>query len=774
LINPINNTQVGILANNGVIDFGALKLQKVQLRAVIQPANVGSVIFNHNRVNKIQNFAPYDISIDNGGTVINHTLTVTPYRNTNGQGEAGQGLSFNFSVRNRVNQAPTIQVANIQSITLPVNNIIINATANDTDGNISSYVWSQINGASNAILLNTNTANLTANNLVQGTYLFRLTVTDNERATANADVTVTVLPPVSIQRPETLETNPIVTLVVRGDVLCNGGKARLVAKGAPSNASYAWFAQPQGGNPIAKQADSVWTTSFISTTTDYYVAAMINDKELTQSRVKVTATINAAPIAQIQQGSTIEFCESGELSAVSVSNSTVEWYFNKAVVSKSEKFVVTQSGVYTLKVRRNGCEATSTPINVTIQKSFEAIIAQGESVSFLANGQISANPVPSASYEWFNAENQLIGNTLTLRVDKSGAYRVRITKGKCVVTSKAINVNIIEAQKPIIMPALSIVATRNVCEGGKLSLSANDIKDAVYQWTGPNGFQQNGNHIEVAYSNKLITGYYKLKVSLLGKEANDSIFVNVSKGFNINVITEQPICYGDNGGSVKLNALSKQEFTFVLGNQQIKGTEAQFSALKAGDYQIKAIDIVGCEKVFNISIKNPAPINLQVSKDQVITLNNYAQLQASGADAYRWEPSEGLDNPMSPNPIAKPSQTTTYKVTGTTNNGCSVTKEVTVYVSSEEVVFAKVLSPNNDGVNDMWTIKNLEKYPNNYLAVYDVYGGIVYESTNYQNNWDGTNSRGFLPDGAYFFTLKVNDLAGGEGKIFSGTINLHR
>jgi gliding motility-associated-like protein len=774
LINPINNTQVGILTNNSVIDFGALKLQKVQLRAVIQPANVGSVIFNHNRVNKIQNFAPYDISIDNGGTVINHTLTVTPYRNTNGQGEAGQGLSFNFSVRNRVNQAPTIQVANIHSITLPVNNIIINATANDTDGSISSYVWSQINGASNAILLNTNTANLTANNLVQGTYLFRLTVTDNERATANADVTVTVLPPASIQRPETLEPNPIVTLVVRGDVLCNGGKARLVAKGAPSNASYAWFAQPQGGNPIARQADSVWTTSFISTTTDYYVAAMINDKELTQSRVKVTATINAAPIAQIQQGSTIEFCESGELSAVSVSNSTVEWYFNKAVVSKSEKFVVTQSGVYTLKVRRNGCEATSTPINVTIQKSFEAIIAQGESVSFLANGQISANPVPSASYEWFNAENQLIGNTLTLRVDKSGAYRVRITKGKCVVTSKAINVNIIEAQKPIIMPALSIVATRNVCEGGKLSLSANDIKDAVYQWTGPNGFQQNGNHIEVAYSNKLITGYYKLKVSLLGKEANDSIFVNVSKGFNINVITEQPICYGDNGGSVKLNALSKQEFTFVLGNQQIKGTEAQFSALKAGDYQIKAIDIVGCEKVFNISIKNPAPINLQVSKDQVITLNNYAQLQASGADAYRWEPSEGLDNPMSPNPIAKPSQTTTYKVTGTTNNGCSVTKEVTVYVSSEEVVFAKVLSPNNDGVNDMWTIKNLEKYPNNYLAVYDVYGGIVYESTNYQNNWDGTNSRGFLPDGAYFFTLKINDLAGGEGKIFSGTINLHR
>ncbi len=47
-----------------------------------------------------------------------------------------------------------------------------------------------------------------------------------------------------------------------------------------------------------------------------------------------------------------------------------------------------------------------------------------------------------------------------------------------------------------------------------------------------------------------------------------------------------------------------------------------------------------------------------------------AQLMATGGQSYQWAPATGLSNATIPNPIASPSATTTYLVTGTDLNGC--------------------------------------------------------------------------------------------------------
>src|SRR5690606_31846744 len=69
--------------------------------------------------------------------------------------------------------------------------ITLAGTGNDTDGSIASYSWTKQSGPA-ASLSNANTASLTAANLVAGTYVFRLTVTDNAGATGFDEVTVTV------------------------------------------------------------------------------------------------------------------------------------------------------------------------------------------------------------------------------------------------------------------------------------------------------------------------------------------------------------------------------------------------------------------------------------------------------------------------------------------------------------------------------------------------------------------------------------------------------
>ncbi|QJE96378.1 PKD domain-containing protein [Luteolibacter luteus] len=96
-----------------------------------------------------------------------------------------------------VSAATGVPVANAgadASITLPVSSLTINGSGTDPGGSISAYSWSQISGPGTASLSGANTASLTASSLIQGSYVFRLTVTDNNGLTGSDDVNVTVNP----------------------------------------------------------------------------------------------------------------------------------------------------------------------------------------------------------------------------------------------------------------------------------------------------------------------------------------------------------------------------------------------------------------------------------------------------------------------------------------------------------------------------------------------------------------------------------------------------
>ncbi|SHG02873.1 PKD domain-containing protein, partial [Flavisolibacter ginsengisoli] len=91
------------------------------------------------------------------------------------------------------NMPPTANAGADQSITLPTNSISLNGAGNDADGSVASYTWSQVSGGT-ASISTPSSASTTVGGLVQGNYVFRLTVTDNQGATASDDVTITVNP----------------------------------------------------------------------------------------------------------------------------------------------------------------------------------------------------------------------------------------------------------------------------------------------------------------------------------------------------------------------------------------------------------------------------------------------------------------------------------------------------------------------------------------------------------------------------------------------------
>ena len=109
--------------------------------------------------------------------------------------------------------------------------------------------------------------------------------------------------------------------------------------------------------------------------------------------------------------------------------------------------------------------------------------------------------------------------------------------------------------------------------------------------------------------------------------------------------------------------------------------------------------------------------------------------------------------------------------------------QATVLVLVNDVPFfiPEAFSPNGDGINDKFEIKGLSKYKSVEIDIFNRWGNLVYQSSNYGGGqgksgfWDGTASQGIrtgsgpVPSGTYFYILKLD----GKEKI-NGAIYLDR
>ena len=107
--------------------------------------------------------------------------------------------------------------------------------------------------------------------------------------------------------------------------------------------------------------------------------------------------------------------------------------------------------------------------------------------------------------------------------------------------------------------------------------------------------------------------------------------------------------------------------------------------------------------------------------------------------------------------------------------GCDTTFSSNIIVLPVKLKIPNIFTPNGDGINDYFIIdndptgeageENEEKtrgyefesynplkdyYVRSELTIFNRWGRIVYESADYNNDWDGGN----LPDGTYFYVLE--------------------
>ncbi|TCD29278.1 gliding motility-associated C-terminal domain-containing protein [Pedobacter psychrodurus] len=137
--------------------------------------------------------------------------------------------------------------------------------------------------------------------------------------------------------------------------------------------------------------------------------------------------------------------------------------------------------------------------------------------------------------------------------------------------------------------------------------------------------------------------------------------------------------------TIQLNASGGTSYNWTGPNGQFLSSDRSPTipnATKAmeGDYTVQ-VTANGCTQSATTYLEVRDPINITTNiQTATICEGKPIQLEASGGSTYLWQPSKGLSDPQSANPIASPTETTTYTVQ-VSNNGCFAIAEIIINVN---------------------------------------------------------------------------------------------
>ncbi len=218
------------------------------------------------------------------------------------------------------------------------------------------------------------------------------------------------------------------------------------------------------------------------------------------------------------------------------------------------------------------------------------------------------------------------------------------------------------------------------------------------------------------------------------------------------------MCY-DTKNSILLNpytitsGLSSSNFHFQWINEDgvVVGTGTNYLAILPGVYSVIATDIAtGCSS-------EPAPATVSSSEPALVSYaitenfddNQVIAIEAVGAGDYEYQLDAG---PFQDSPNFENVPSGTHTITVRDKNGCGNATTQALVVN-----YPKFFTPNGDGYNDTWNIKELKDQSKSVIFIYDRYGKILTQIRPNGSGWDGTFSGQTMPSDDYWFTITYEE-----------------
>jgi gliding motility-associated-like protein len=327
----------------------------------------------------------------------------------------------------------------------------------------------------------------------------------------------------------------------------------------------------------------------------------------------------------------------------------------------------------------------------------------------------------------------------------------------------------------------SISADTVICKGDSVQLLASGGTN--YYWL-PQAGLSNPNSANPIATPDTTTLYVVRIENTAGCYRTEKVLVKVNPLPKINAISITPSVCGNDDGQITIDAAGNNPLQYSIGNGF--KTDNTFLNLSTGNYTLTVLDNNACTYDTTVWVPETNPVAALFSASPpsgteplFVNLNN----QSLKANHYVWL----VENTFLSNAYNSSytfDSAGVYTVTLIAYNNlpqCADTFSLQIVVYDSLVLqIPNVFTPNNDGMNDTFTIK-VEGVKELSVAIFNRWGNLMKEyrstlnlSPAIINLWDGRSATGEeVPEGVYFYVINVSDIKD-EQRKYSGTIHLFK
>lgn len=177
----------------------------------------------------------------------------------------------------------------------------------------------------------------------------------------------------------------------------------------------------------------------------------------------------------------------------------------------------------------------------------------------------------------------------------------------------------------------------------------------------------------------------------------------------------------------------------------------------------------------NYIVINPRPDITFLQKYIEVKFGNNVFLNPSisggSNNTFVWFPTTYLIDPLVLNANSLPLKSITYKLNVVSDSGCVNVDSISIKIKSE-IVIPNVFSPNADGINDFWEIKDKAGVLLLKATVFDRYGKLIHTSFGNRIAWNGNYNGKPMPVATYYYVIVATD--GSRDLNYSGWVQLLR
>ena len=321
-----------------------------------------------------------------------------------------------------------------------------------------------------------------------------------------------------------------------------------------------------------------------------------------------------------------------------------------------------------------------------------------------------------------------------------------------------------QIEEPPLLEATINTITPTSCptslDGGITITAEGGTPDYTFEWT------QDGNVVgNEAELSGIGVGSYDLMITDMSgcTFSVPSIPVGFSGDVTVDAGLDTEDCFGNTIILNGTNEGAEEEYWTDLDGNQIQTGPNLPLDVEPGEYTFIYVGIDGaCVDTDSVNVVVYGLPSADAGEDESIYFEEQYQLGGNPTteedNLIVWSNEDLLTDPESFNPTTVPLLADQWFFLEVVDlNGCTAVDSVLVSIIPE-LDIPSGFTPNDDGMNDLWTLGNNLFYPSLEVEIYNRWGELLYRDNNgYIQPWDGTYNGNPLPIGTYYYVISIDE-----------------